>query len=106
MNARLLLVGGPFDGETTFELPPDTIAPAQIIWSGALGCLGHIYEHRGEKTTSQGVTDALIYCWTGRRIPPNRVPYLLSEDVEVWADTCARVAEAFDVPPAMIWPGV
>ena len=106
MSARLLLVGGPFNGETAFELPPDITAPAQIVWSGALGCLGHIYEHRGERTCSGGRTNFLIYRWTGRRVPPERVPYLLSEDAELWTDTCALIAETTGVPPHLIWPGL
>lgn len=106
MNARLVLVGGPFDGQTAFELPPDTPAPAQIVWSGAPGCQGHIYEHRGDRTTVHGYTESLLYYWTGRRVPPKRVPHLLSQDTELWADGADLLMLISGYPPEILWPGV
>jgi hypothetical protein len=106
--ARLVLTGGPFDGEQAAFLPPDLAAPAQIVWSGWFpwGFDAWLYEWHGERTMDRGRTDALLYRPTGRRLPADEVPYGISELAEVWADGAALIVAAFDVPPELIWPGL
>jgi hypothetical protein len=106
--ARLVLAGGPFDGEQVAFLPPDLGAPGQIVWSGWLlhGFTAWLYEWHGEKTMDRGRTDALIYRPTGRQLAADEIPPLVAQDVEVWAEAPAMIASAFDVPAEMIWPGL
>jgi hypothetical protein len=106
--ARIVLTGGPFDGEQAALVPPGIAAPAQIVWSGWLpwGFDAWLYEWRGETLMDQGRIDALVYRPTGRSLTTAEIPPLVAEDVEVWADTAARFAEAFDVPAEMLWPGL
>ena len=106
--ARLVLTGGPFDGETAAFLPPDHLAPAQIVWSAwsPQGFAAWLYEWSGERTTDRGRTDALIYRPTGRRLDPEEIPPLVAEDADVWADGAAVIASAYDVPAELLWPGV
>lgn len=105
--ARLLLRGGPFDGEEVAFLPPDQPAPAQIVWSGWVGgftaCL---YEWRGEKALDRGRVAALIYRPTGRRLAAQEIPPVMAEQVKVWADAADSIAQAFDVPRELLWPGL
>jgi len=94
--ARLMLVGGPFDGHEAAGLPPDTHPPAQIVWSGWVGgqFTAWLYEWRGETTVGgfrpysapTAVVDALIYRTTGRRLTPDEIPPAISDLVEQWAD--------------------
>lgn len=99
--ARLLLEGGPFDGEEVSFLPPDTAAPVQIVWSGWFpwGPAAYLYEWHGETTTDRGRTDALIYrppVWQdeymragrGRRLSQEEIPPVLAGDAEM----CAHVS--------------
>lgn len=117
--ARIMLMGGPFDGEEVAFLPPDLPAPAQIVWSGWFpwGPSAYLYEWHGETAMDRGRTDALIYrppigqaedlrVYRGRRLAVEEIPPLIAEDVELWADTSARIVEAFDVPAELIWPGL
>lgn len=118
--ARLLLRGGPFDGEEVAFLPPDMTPPAQIAWGGWFpwGFASYLYEWRGQETVmDQGRTSALIYrppirqaddlrAIRGHRLDAEEIPPLIAEDTDVWADTAARFAEAFDVPQEMLWPGL
>lgn len=106
--ARLVLAGGPFDGEEAEFLPPNHHAPAQIVWSGwsAQGFTAWLYEWHGERTMDRGRTDALVYRPTGRRLAPDEIPPALAEDVEIWADNAARVPEVFEVPRELLWPGL
>lgn len=106
--ARLVLAGGPFDGEQVAFLPPDLAAPAQIVWSSwsPYGFTAWLYEWHGEKTMDRGRTDALIYRPTGRRLAAEEIPPLIAEDTEVWADTAAMIVEGFDVPAELMWPGL
>lgn len=117
--ARLVLTGGPFDGQEVAFLPPDLPAPAQIVWSGWFpwGFSSYMYEWHGETTMDHGRTDALVYrppisqnehlrVYRGRRVRPEEIPPLIEEDTEVWADGAAMIASAFDVPAEMIWPGL
>lgn len=106
--ARLVLTGGPFDGEEVAFLAPDQGAPAQIVWSGWLlhGFVAWLYEWHGEKTMDRGRTDALVYRPTGRTLAAEEIPPLIGEDVEVWADGADLIVEAFDVPRELIWPGL
>lgn len=120
-HARLKLVGGPFDGEEAGFLPPDLTAPAQIVWGGWFpwGFSAYLYEWRGDTAMEHGRTEALIYrppvsqgayphphvSW-GRRFGPEEIPPVMAESAELWADTAARIADAFDVPAEMLWPGV
>lgn len=106
--ARLVLHGGPFDGEEVAFLPPDLAAPAQIVWSGWLlgGFSAWVYEWHGGATKDRGRTDALVYRATGRRLAAEEIPPLIGEDVELWAGAAASIASAFDVPAELLWPGV
>jgi hypothetical protein len=106
--ARLLLFGGPFDGDSAAFLPPDLAAPAQIVWSGwsPQGFTAWLYEWHGERVMDRGRTDALIYRATGRRLEPGEIPPLVADDTDVWADGAAMLARAFDVPAELIWPGL
>lgn len=106
--ARLLLVGGPFDGEAAAFAPPDTATPVQIVWGGWMpwGFDAWLYEWHGETRTDQGRTDALVFRPTGRRLAPEEMPPTIVEDAELWAKGAAQIAAAFDVPPELIWPGV
>lgn len=117
--ARLVLSGGPFNGDQVAFLPPDLAAPAQIVWSGWFpwGFSAYLYEWHGETTMDRGRTDTLVYrppitqddnlrVYRGRRIAPEEVPRLIEEDTEMWADSAAMIVEAFDVPPELIWPGL
>lgn len=117
--ARLVLWGGPFDGEQVAFLPPDHAAPAQVVWSGWFpwGFSAYLYEWRGETVPDRGRVDALIYrppirqaedlrVVRGRRVPAGEIPPLIAEDAEMWADGAAMIASAFDVPVELIWPGL
>lgn len=116
--ARILLSGGPFDGEQVGFLPPDTANPAQIVWTGWFpwGFTAYLYEWRGETSMDRGRTNALIYrpviSWRddqpheGRRITPEEIPPAVGDNAEVWADGAAMIVSALDVPAEMIWPGV
>lgn len=105
--ARLLLAGGPF-AEKVFYLPPDTQPPLQIAWGGVFpwGFATYLHEWTGETVMDGGRTDALIYRCTGRRLEPEDIPPVIAEAAELWADTCARIREAYRLPPELIWPGV
>lgn len=104
--ARLILVGGPFDGEEVAFLPPDLSAPSQIAWTGWFpwGFAAYVYEWKGEVTVDHGRTDALVYQFTERRLAD--MPPLIAEEADLWARTPALIAECFDVPAALLWPGV
>lgn len=106
--ARLLLAGGPFDGEEVAFLPPDCSAPAQIVWSGwgREGFTAWLYEWHGERADDPGRATALVYRATGRRVGPKEIPPQLTEDVLVWADGAVMIASVFDVHPELIWPGL
>jgi hypothetical protein len=117
--ARIVLTGGPFDGQEVAFLPPDLAAPVQIVWSGWFpwGFSAYLYEWHGETSTDRGRTDALIYrpplgqdehlrVHRGRRLGPEEIPSLIAEDAEVWADGAAMIVSAFDVPAELIWPGL
>jgi hypothetical protein len=106
--ARLVLTGGPFDGETAAFLLPDLAAPAQIVWSGWMpwGFDAWVYEWHGERTMDRGRTGALLFHATGRRLPPDEIPPLIAETVDVWAKGAYLIAEAFDVPAELLWPGL
>lgn len=98
--ARILLTGGPFDGEQAFFVPPDIGTPAQIVWSGWFpwGFDAWLYEWLGETTMDRGRTGALIYRPTGRHLAAAEIPPLIAEDTELWADTYI-VAD-------VLWPGL
>lgn len=87
-NARIVLTGGPFDGEEPFTVPPDTAAPLQIVWGGWLpwGFDAWVYEWTGERTWSGGFVDALIYRPTGARLAADDIPYDIGKAAEQWAD--------------------
>lgn len=103
--ARALLVGGPFDGDEAALVPPDTAAPAQIVWSGwsRHGFTAWLYEWHGER---RGDALDLVYRPTGRQLTADEIPPLVALDTETWAETAAMITEAFDVPPELLWPGV
>lgn len=102
---RAVLVGGPFDGHEAVLVPPDVAAPAQIVWSGWSpgGFTAWLYEWRGER---RGDFLDLVYRPTGRQLTPEEIPPLIADDVELWADAATTIAQAFDVPPELIWPGL
>lgn len=106
--ARVVLVGGPFDGEEVAFLPPDLAAPAQIVWSGWFpqGFTAWLYEWHGETTLDRGRVDALVYRPTGRCLPPEEMPPLVAEAAEVWADSADMIITLSTVPRELIWPGV
>jgi hypothetical protein len=86
--ARILLVGGPFDGEQAGFVPPDTAPPVQVVWSGWCphGFDAWLYEWRGETTFDAGRTDALIFRPTGRRIGADEIPPAVATAADLWAD--------------------
>jgi hypothetical protein len=106
--ARLLLTGGPFDGEEVAFLPPDLAAPVQVVWSGWFpwGFDAWLYEWHGERTMDRGRTDALVYRPTGRHLTADEIPYGIYETAELWADGADLIAAAFNVPRELIWPGL
>lgn len=106
--ARIILRGGPFDGEEAAFVPPDLGAPVQIVWSGWFlgGFDAWLYEWHGERTIDWGRTDALVFRATGRRLAAAEIPPQIAEDVEIWAGANAGLVEALDIPPELIWPGL
>jgi len=106
--ARIVLVGGPFDGQVAVFVPPDLGVPAQVVWSGWFpwGFDAWLYEWHGETTKGGGFTDALVYRPTGRRLGPEEIPPLVAECAEIWTSGAAMIAAAYGVPASMIWPGV
>lgn len=118
--ARLLLRGGPFDGDQVGFLPPDVSPPAQIVWTGWFpwGFSAYLYEWRGQEVVmDRGRTSAMIYrppirqvadlrAVRGRRLTAAEIPPLIAEDAELWADGAALIVAAFDVPAEMMWPGL
>lgn len=90
--ARLLLVGGPFDGEEAGFVPPDHEAPVQVVWSGwqpGVGFTAWLYEWRGDVTADRGRTDALVFRATDRQLAADELPPLIAETADVWADGVA-----------------
>jgi len=86
--ARILLTGGPADGEQAGFVPPDTSPPIQVVWStwmpwGFDACL---YEWHGDTTFDHGRTDALIFRFTGRRIAAAEIPPAIADAADLWAD--------------------
>jgi hypothetical protein len=108
MMARVMLTGGPFDGEEAFQLPPDTAAPAQIVWSGwsPQGFTAWLYEWHGETTTTGAYVEALVYRPTGRRLAPDEIPYAVLEAAEMWVDGADLMLLVSGFPAGDIWPGV
>ena len=87
--ARLILRGGPFDGEAGVFVPPDTPAPVQLVWAGWLPGVGFqawLYEWKGETVIDQGRTDALVYRPSGRRVPADEIPPVVADAAYQWAD--------------------
>jgi hypothetical protein len=106
--ARVLMVGGPFDGQEAIRVPPDINAPAQLVWSGWFpwGFDAWLYEWHGEVTKVMGYTDALIFRPTGRHLGPEEIPPVVAEAGELWASSTAMIVAGFDVPAELLWPGV
>jgi len=109
--ARIMLIGGPFDGEDAALAPPDLGVPAQIVWGGWFlwGFDAWLYEWHGETIKGAGFTDALVYRPTGRHLTPEEIPPLIAEDVELWAGAPAVWAEAMraiGIPAELLWPGL
>ncbi|MET0428827.1 MAG: hypothetical protein ABW026_10050 [Microvirga sp.] len=107
-HARMLFWGGPFDHEEAALLPPDTVAPVQIVWSGwsPQGFTAWLYEWHGEVATDGGFTRCLIYRPTGRRLRPEEIPPQVADDVDLWSDGAALLVKGYDVPAELMWPGV
>lgn len=86
--ARALLVGGPFDGHEAVLVPPDTAAPAQIVWSGwsRHGFTAWLYEWHGER---RGEALDLIYRPTGRQLTPGEIPPTIADAADLWAASVA-----------------
>lgn len=86
--ARLLLSGGPFDGEQAGFVPPDTAAPIQIVWGAWLPCgfTAYLYEWHGERTMDRGRTDALVFRCTGRTLAPDEIPPVIADAADEWAE--------------------
>ncbi len=119
--ARLVLTGGPFDGEEAAFVPPDMAAPAQIVWGGWFpwGFSAYLYEWHGETTTDRGRTDALLYrppVWQnetlrvgrGRRLGPDVIPSLIAEGAETWADGAELLLAVMSdrLGRDVLWPGL
>jgi hypothetical protein len=106
--ARILLVGGPFDGEQAGFVRPDSGAPVQVVWSGwaPWGFDAWLYEWRGETSTDRGRTESLVFRPTGRRVGPEDIPPVIAEAVELWADGAALLQDVYDVPAELLWPGL
>lgn len=98
--ARLMLVGGPFDGHPAGFVPADLAAPVQIVWSGWMpwGFDAWLYEWHGEGRIDRGRTDALVYRATGRRLTADEIPPVLAADSDLWADG-AMLLQRIAPPP-------
>jgi hypothetical protein len=86
--ARLLLAGPHPLLEAGF-VPADTTPPVQIVWCDwrcGQGFAAYLYEWRGETMMDRGRTDALIYHWTGRTLPPQDIPPVMSDAADEWCD--------------------
>lgn len=117
--SRLVLQGGPFDGEEIGFLPPDVEAPIQIAWSGWFpwGFASYLYEWHGDLRMDRGRVAALVYrppigqaddmrVFRGRRLAAHEIPPVVAEAAEDWADGADLLVRAFDVPPELMWPGI
>lgn len=94
--ARMVLRGGPFHGEAGLFVPPDTIAPAQIVWCGWIERIGFrawLYQWDGEVEQDRGRTDALVYRATGRHLAPDEIPPLMAELADLWSETSLLAGE-------------
>ena len=96
--ARIVLVGGPFDGEEAAFVPPDTAAPVQVVWSRWFpwGFSAYLYEWRGETVMDRGRTDALVFRSMGRQVV--EVPPVIAQDADVWARGAALLVETLGFP--------
>lgn len=103
---RLVLTGGPFDGVEIAQLPPDTAAPVQVVWSGwsPQGFTAWLYEWHGEEMSVGGYTAALIYRPTGRRIPADMIPPVIADAADDWSNAALLISQVFDVPAELLWP--
>lgn len=92
--ARLLLTGGPFDGEEAGFVPPDVVAPVQVAWTGFFpwGFAAYLYEWHGETRMDRGRTDALVF-HPARRLTAEEVPYAVAESGEVWASGATMILD-------------
>lgn len=106
MMARIMLTGGPFDGEEAFLLPADVTAPAQIVWGGWMpwGFDAWLYEWRGERATGGGLAPHLIYRPTGRRLAPDEIPYDIATAAETYVDASILLARIRPLHPSLRLP--
>lgn len=117
--ARIILGGGPFDGEEVAFLPPDTAVPAQIVWAGWFpwGFSAYLYEWHGEMRPDPGRSSALVFrppieqaddlrVYRGRQVGPDEIPPAMADLAEMWADGADLLMSAFDVPAEVLWPGL
>lgn len=106
--ARVVLTGGPFDGQEAMLVPPDLAAPAQVVWSGWFpwGFDAWLYEWHGETTTTGSFVEALVYRPTGRHLDPGEIPYAILEAAELWADGAELMLLVSGFVPGEIWPGL
>lgn len=106
--AHIVLVGGPFDREEAFRLPPDVAAPAQIVWGGWMpwGFDAWLYEWRGERTAYEmtGPLDTLVYRATGRRLGPDEIPYDVGTAAETYVDATILLARIRPLHPKLRLP--
>jgi hypothetical protein len=118
-QARIVLRGGPFDGEAAAFVPPDTTAPVQIVWSGWFpwGFSAYLYEWRGETVTDRGRTDALVFrppifqdeylrAIRGRRVPAEEIPPLMAEAADEWAEGADLLVLYSGFDPGDLFPGL
>jgi len=109
--ASVLLVGGPFSGQRIGFLPPDTAAPAQIVWSGWLpshGFTAYLYEWHGETRVEQGRADTIVYrrVTPCRRLTADEIPPVISDAADLWAEGAQMFARVMGRPAEVMWPGV
>lgn len=108
--ARVLLVGGPFSGQEIGFLPPDTAAPAQIVWAGWFngGFTAYLYEWHGETRVDRGRADTIVYTRSTpyRRLTADEIPPVIADAADLWSEGAELIVNAFDVPAEMMWPGV
>lgn len=87
--AKLLLVGGPFDGDVAGFLPPHIGAPLEVAWTGWMpwGFQCYRYVHKqGDVQLCHGRTRGLYYRFDPTPIAARDIPPIVAHEADVYAD--------------------